>query len=459
VPVLVSLQLVGDCQDAAGRDLVFRNHSTSPFPGLMVFEPDELRMLAKTDFDLGPVETVETLTKVLADRPDLTSGGPPASLEPYDRSDPAQAALLALEERLTGAGESEAVELAGALEGWLAEHGAGTPRAAPLAWLLLGQAWYLSGDFRRANEAWSELIRRFPDHPLRHRARYHMLDHGVWPEPAHPSLQRARLPGVRDAGVSVPFPEVRARNLEKVGSEPRYRWSPSGIPFVVIPAGTFIMGGKPPGAPREQPLRRVTISRPFLLAAWPVTRAVWRWVHPEAWPGVESEGVAGELPATRMSWNMAAAFLDSLRARDGWPYRFPTEAEWEYAARDGIEGAPFPWGYEPLDETRCNFNLPRQVPVACYPPTRNGLFDMLGNGMEFTGDLWLLDTYSRTPYEVIDPRGPSPEEQPQGNRVSVSSPCGSEFWRIHTRISWRGAVPPSFVSGAYTLRPACDLPE
>jgi len=453
------MQLVGDCQDPAGRDLVYRNHPISPFPGLMVFEPNQLRLLVQTAFDLGPAETLTELKRVLLGHPDLASGTSPVALDSYERDEPTPAALLDLQERLEHTSATEAADLAGSIEHWLAERAPSIPGAAPLAWLLLGQARYLSGDFGHANEAWSELIRRFPEHPLRHRAFYHMLDHGVWPEPAHPSLRRARLPGVADTGVSVPFPGVRRTNLEAVRTDPRYRWSPSGIPFVVVPPGTFIMGGNPPGADREHPLRRVSISRPFLLAAWPVTRAVWRRLHPDAWPGIESEGLAGDLPATLISWNMAAAFLEALRKQDGWAYRFPTEAEWEYAARDGIEGAPYPWGFEPLDETRCNFTLPRPVPVGCYPPTRTGLFDMLGNAVEFTNDLWRLDSYARTPYEVTDPRGPSPEEQPDGDRVMVSSPCGSEFWKIHTRLSWRSACPVNFVSGAYSLRLACDLPE
>jgi formylglycine-generating enzyme required for sulfatase activity len=459
VPIVVSLQLVGDYQDPAGRELVFQNHASSPFPGIMVFEPDELRLLAKTAFDVGPRETLDELTRVLADHPDLASGEPSVPVEPYDRANPAHATLLDIEARLGEADATAATELAAAAERWVAEHETSTREALPLAWLLIGEARYLSGEFTRANDAWSELIRRFPEHPLRRRAFYHMLDHGVWPEPAHPALRRARLPGVADTGVEIPFPERHARNMEIVRADPRYRWSPSGIPFVVIPAGTFIMGGDPPGAPREQPLRRVTISRPFLLAAWPVTRSVWRRAHPDSWPGPESEGLAGELPATMISWNMAAELIEWLRAKDGWPYRLPTEAEWELAARDGIEGAPYPWGHEPLDATRCNFNLPRPVPVGCYPPTRNGLFDMLGNSVEFTSDLWLLDAYSRTPYEVTDPRGPSPAEQPDGDRVMVSSPCGSEFWKIHTRLSWRSACPVNFASGAYSLRLACDLPD
>jgi formylglycine-generating enzyme len=457
VPMVVSLQLVGDYQDAAARELVFCNHASSPFPeGVMVFEPDELRLLTKTRFDQSAEETLAVLMKVLADHPELASGAPLVAAEPYDPDNPVHAKLLDLEKRLEHAGEGEARELALAAERWLGEHGPNAPEAAPLAWLLRGEAWYLGGEFQRANAAWRELTERLPDHPLRQRAAYNMLSQGTWPEPPLPSLRRARR---AETGVKVPFPEVRERNLLTVRTASHYWWSPSGIPFVVIPAGTYIMGANPPGAMREHRLRRVTMSRPFLLAAWPVTRAVWRRVYPDDFPGIESEGLAGELPATMLSWQMAADFIEALRGQDAWPYRFPTEAQWEYAARDGIEGAPYPWGFEPLDETRCNFNLPGPVPVACYPPTRSGLFDMLGNTAEFTSDLWLLDGYSRTSYEVTDPCGPTPEEQPSGDRVTVSSLCGPEFWKIHTRISWRSACPMDFVSGALSLRLACDLPE
>lgn len=451
------MQQVGDCQDQAARELVVRSHPTSPFPGLLIFEPDELRALGKTAFDQDADETLAELKDVLKKHPDLSSDTSPQLLQAYDRRESTPPELLDLEQRLAQADASSLLPLIAEAEAWLAEHG--DSEAAPQGWMLLGQAWYLAGEFGRANEAWSQVIERFPQHPLRHRAHYDMLDHAIWPEPPRPPLRKARLPGTADTGVSVPFPDARARNMESVQNDPRYRWSPSGIPFVVIPAGAFIMGSEPPGAPREQPLRRVTISRPFLLAAWPVTQSVWRRVYPEAWEGMESEGLAGDLPATGLSWNMATAFTLALRTMDGWRYRFPTEAEWELAARDGREGAPYPWGHEPLDETRCNYNLPRPVPVASYPPTDSGLFDMLGNTVEMVSDRWLLDAYSRTPYEVTDPRGPSPAEQPEDDHVTASSPCGSPFWKIHTRISWRTSAPANFANGIYSVRLACTIPD
>jgi formylglycine-generating enzyme required for sulfatase activity len=186
---------------------------------------------------------------------------------------------------------------------------------------------------------------------------------------------------------------------------------------------------------------------------------MWRSVYSEAWPGIESAGLAGDLPTTQVSWNQCAEFIEAMRQRDGWRYRFPTEAEWEYAARDGLEQAPYPWGHEPLDETRCNFKLPRPVPFGCYPPTRRGFFDVLGNVCEFASDLWLDDGYSHTPYEVVDPHGPSLGEVPSGSRVLMPSACGSPLWEIHARIGWRGAIPPDWATGSLGLRLACDLDE
>ncbi len=457
VPLLVSMVMVGDYQDAEGRDLVLRYVPTAPLPGVLVVDPDELNLLAKTEYTASPEHTLQTLKDVLIARPDLASGAPVEVGDPYDRTDPIQAALLDLQERLTTATEEQARHLCGAIERWLSDHGDECVQAAPLAMLLLGQARYLSADFDGASAIWDELKERFPTHPLRHRASYYNLDPMVWPDPVHPSVARARHANVGDHGVLVPNPQLRTQNLELVRTDPRYRFSPSGLPFVVIPAGTFIMGSDPPSSPREHLLRRVTITRPFLLAAWPVTRSLWRRVFPDVWPGVESEGIAGELPATHVSWNQCAEFIDLLRSKDGWPYRFPTEAEWEYAARDGLEQAAFPWGNEPIDASRGNFSLPRPVPVGCYPPTRWGLFDVLGNVCEYVSDLWTADGYSSTPYEVVDPQGPLPEEQPAGTRVLMPSACGSPLWEIHARIGWRGVIPPDWATGSFALRLACDL--
>jgi formylglycine-generating enzyme required for sulfatase activity len=81
----------------------------------------------------------------------------------------------------------------------------------------------------------------------------------------------------------------------------------------------------------------------------------------------------------------------------------PTEAEWEFAARGGLEGAEFAWGDELAPEGRmlANFwqgNFPfanqlldgweRTSPIGTYPPNGYGLFDMIGNVWEWTSDWW-----------------------------------------------------------------------
>ena len=139
---------------------------------------------------------------------------------------------------------------------------------------------------------------------------------------------------------------------------------------------------------------------------FPPTRAVvgapwWRevpgadWAHPE---GPQS-GVEGrvEHPVVHVSWTDAVAYCAWAGAR------LPSEAEWEYAARGGLEGQPFPWGdqREPGGEHRMNVwqgSFPDHnsladghlgtAPVDAYPPNAFGLFNMTGNVWEWTADPW-----------------------------------------------------------------------
>ena len=121
-----------------------------------------------------------------------------------------------------------------------------------------------------------------------------------------------------------------------------------GMRMRPVPAGEFVMGRAVGGDYDERPVHRVTISRPFLMSAELVTNAQFEQYDPAH---RRRDGGRDEDPVVDVTWHGATAFTLWLAAREGRPYRLPTEAEWEYAARAGGDrvepwtGAP-PWGLE-----------------------------------------------------------------------------------------------------------------
>jgi len=142
----------------------------------------------------------------------------------------------------------------------------------------------------------------------------------------------------------------------------------------------------------------------------------WRYVHGADWrhpggPGTSIDGKDAE-PVVHVAWRDARAYADWL-GRD-----LPTEAEWEYAARGGLEGRPYAWGSEVRPDGRYMANSWQGVfpvydegsdgfhglaPVGCYEPNGLGLFDMTGNVWEWTGDWWAP---GHTAEASLDPQGP-----------------------------------------------------
>jgi sulfatase modifying factor 1 len=103
------------------------------------------------------------------------------------------------------------------------------------------------------------------------------------------------------------------------------------------------------------------------------------------WKGAEFPAGQTEHPAVFVSWYAAAAYCQAQGKR------LPTEAEWEYAARGGLEGREFPWGDELPDKTRANFfesGIGSAAPVAQSPANGYGLHDMAGNVWEYLADEW-----------------------------------------------------------------------
>jgi len=156
------------------------------------------------------------------------------------------------------------------------------------------------------------------------------------------------------------------------------------IEFVKIAPGEFTMGcsdGDNDCAADEKPAHRVEITKSFEIGKYEVTQAQW-----EAVMGSNPSTIKGpDRPVETVSRDDARAFLAKLNERnDGYHYRLPTEAEWEYAARAG--GAKNP----PLDEVAWyDANSDDEThPVGTKKPNAWGIYDMLGNVREWVDTLY-----------------------------------------------------------------------
>jgi uncharacterized protein (TIGR02996 family) len=248
--------------------------------------------------------------------------------------------------------------------------------------------------------------------------------------------ERAELVRLQHAGFQPAFrpakPDARIRELLAAGVQPVV---PSlvnsiGMRFVLVPAGTFVMGSPNHEVGRskdEGPQHEVEISRPFWMGAFPVTQEECKqvmgsqpsWFEKRGGGSAKVRGLdTSRFPVECMSWQHADAFCQRLSALPaeriaGRVYRLPTEAEWEYACRAGTT-TPFYFGRS-LCSAQANFSgrhpyggaakgpyLQRTTAVGSYPPNSWGLYDMLGNVWE-----WCADWYGAYhPGRRRNPRGP-----------------------------------------------------
>jgi sulfatase modifying factor 1 len=221
--------------------------------------------------------------------------------------------------------------------------------------------------------------------------------------------------------------------------------APPTLPATVaIPAGGFLMGSEE-GRPDERPIHAAEV-RAFRMAATPVTVrqyaafvAAGRAQPPPWW--ADRDFNDPDQPIVGVTWFDAGAFAAWLAAATGEPWRLPTEAEWERAARGGVEGATTAWGGSiPANEIP---EGPLHGPwrVGRGAPNPYGLFDMGTIVHE-----WCLDVYR--PYD------PPPGSADAERRERRASRGGS--WRHLQRWSSpaaRSSLPPGLRYADYGFRP------
>ena len=189
-----------------------------------------------------------------------------------------------------------------------------------------------------------------------------------------------------------------------------------GPHLVIIPAGVFQMGSVD-GSHDERPVHEVAITQPFAVSVFEVTHAEFdrhrgkaptlkQPVRGEPALPVPAETLA-EHPVTGVTWSEAKAYAVWLGLETGYPYRLPSEAEWEYVARAGSQ-TRYPFGNDPRELCRhanvadktlaaryrkystaeCDDGVLGVGPVGRLAASAFGVHDMLGNAEEWVADCW-----------------------------------------------------------------------
>jgi len=213
--------------------------------------------------------------------------------------------------------------------------------------------------------------------------------------------------------------------------------------LVEIPAGWFWMGWDG-GPPRERPRHRVRVDG-FAIGRYPVTNAEYgrflqaAGVAPPPW-WADPRFADPAQPVVGVNWTEAAGFCAWQASVDGCGYRLPTEAEWEKAARGGLEGARFPWG-DQRPEPRSFDRPPLVTATPCNP---YGLAALSGVCHE-----WCLDWDSDGYYAA------SPEDNPAGPPAGSRRSSRGGAWRHQdpwSPVAHRSSLPPALRYSDYGFR-------
>lgn len=281
--------------------------------------------------------------------------------------------------------------------------------------------------------------------------------------------------------------------------------APVSSDMALVPSGAFNMGdAAAEGLACESPVHSVSVSD-FYMARHEVTKLVWDdvflWATDHGYT-FDDPGVASQPndPIQQVSWYDAVKWCNARSEKEGFPpayftdsnwtsvyrtgqvdiveasvlwqgagYRLPTEAEWEKAARGGLDGKRFPFGdtitqaqadYWSTDFEAYDINgapgphpsapdFPNVLPVGHFLPTGFGLYDMAGNIWEWCWDYYGDSWYADSRASQADTHGPSSASW-GGDRVYRGGSGVDIAWK--SRVANRADAPPRFAMGHFGFR-------
>lgn len=181
----------------------------------------------------------------------------------------------------------------------------------------------------------------------------------------------------------------------------------TGMKFVFIKGGCYEMGDVfGDGNESERPVHRVCVND-YYIGKFEVTQSEWKAVMGTNPSKFKLCGT--DCPVENVSWNDVNEFMRNLNAKSGKKIRLPTEAEWEYAARDRGKKEKYAGSNEESALGVYAWYLinsgGKTQPVGRKKPNALGIYDMTGNVMEWVSDWYSIDYYRLSPKE--NPEGPA----------------------------------------------------
>ena len=249
-----------------------------------------------------------------------------------------------------------------------------------------------------------------------------------------------------------------------------------------IPAGEFLMGAADADED-ERPIHRAFVSE-FFIGRFPVTNDEFaRFVRATGYPAPAVRGVPlvatggreaafrelaapyvwdsalppagrGSHPVVLVRYDDARAYCEWMSDALGRLTRLPTEAEWEKAARGGVEGCRYPWG-NTIDSSQGNYLIDPSLKhqrgtrvTGTYGANAYGLYDVAGNVWEWVSDWYGADYYGQG--DARDPHGPA-----QGSMRIVRGGSWVNSDPSMLRCAYRHKVPPDTYAYSIGFRIVC----